>query len=372
MSLALPMTPATSTQQRQFPCKQCGANLEFAPGQTVLKCPYCQAENEIAVAQQPIEELDFHSALADSSAADQTVETLTIKCVACGAESSLAPDVTAGKCPFCGAAIVAQAKSSKQIKPRSLLPFRITRDKAMNAFKTWVASLWFAPGDLTRYAEAGGIKGVYVPYWTYDFNTQSDYRGQRGDDYQETESYTEIENGQAVTKTRTVTKTRWWPVSGRVANTFDDVLVIASNSLPETITRKLEPWDLANLLPFSEEYLAGFVAESYQTGLEQGFEKAKTLMADTINTTICRDIGGDHQRIDWVNTGYYDITFKHILLPLWISAYLYRDRTFRFLVNARTGEVTGERPWSVWKIVAVVLSIVVFIAAVVVFVKTRG
>src|SRR5438046_573843 len=157
------MTTTTPTQ-RQFPCKQCGATLEFAPGQTVLKCPYCQTENEIATSSQPIEELDFYSALADASSAHETVETLTIKCVACGAESSLAPDVTAGKCPFCGAAIVAQAKSVKLIKPRSLLPFHITRDKAMAYFKQWVASLWFAPSDLQRYAEAGGIKGVYVPY----------------------------------------------------------------------------------------------------------------------------------------------------------------------------------------------------------------
>ncbi|HEV8293175.1 MAG TPA: hypothetical protein VGP94_14670, partial [Tepidisphaeraceae bacterium] len=107
--------PHTSGQ-RQFPCRQCGANLVFEPGQTCLKCPYCQTENEIPIAAAPVEELDFYAALADGSSAQQMQETITVKCLTCGAESSLSPDVTSDRCPFCGAAIVAQGTSQKQIK----------------------------------------------------------------------------------------------------------------------------------------------------------------------------------------------------------------------------------------------------------------
>src|SRR3954463_8327405 len=300
-----PMPP--SSGQRQFPCKQCGANLVFEPGQTCLKCPYCQTENEIPIAAAPVEELDFYAALADRSSAGATQEIITVKCTNCGAESTLSPDVTSDRCPFCGAAIVAQGTSTKQIKPRSLLPFYVKREQAMGSFRQWIKSLWFAPSELIKYAEAGGLKGVYLPYWTYDSETDSHYSGERGDDYQATETYTAYENGQSVTRTRTVTRTRWWPVSGRVQNSFDDVLVLASHSLPQKYIEELEPWDLGNLVPYGDEFLAGFVAESYQVDLEQGFERAKEIMAGTIEATIRADIGGDHQRIHSVDTRYFEI-----------------------------------------------------------------
>jgi predicted RNA-binding Zn-ribbon protein involved in translation (DUF1610 family) len=359
----------SSETQRQFPCRQCGANLAFEPGQDALKCPYCQTENEIAVSEKRVSEEDFLGALAAESGPEATQEALTVKCEACGAESALKADVTADQCPFCGCAIVAQGTSSRKIKPKSLLPFHIKREQAMGAFGDWVRGLWFAPSDLARFADANGLKGVYIPYWTYDCNTEAQYTGERGDDYWETETYTANENGKWVTKTRQVRKTRWWPVSGTVGNSFDDVLILASNSLPRQYTEKLEPWDLENLVGYNDEYLAGFVAESYQIDLKGGFELAKQPMDGEIRRTICRDIGGDHQRIGSVNTQYFDITFKHILLPLWISAYFYRGRTFRFLINARTGEVSGERPYSGWKIAFLISAIMVMVAAVVMLVR---
>src|SRR5688572_12108943 len=112
------MTPSTAAQ-RQFPCKQCGANLVFEPGQASLVCPYCQTVNQIMLTAAPIVELDFYSALSDPSAASQMQETLTVKCVTCGAESSLSPNVTSDRCPFCGSAIVTRGEAHKQIMPRS-------------------------------------------------------------------------------------------------------------------------------------------------------------------------------------------------------------------------------------------------------------
>jgi hypothetical protein len=201
-------------------------------------------------------------------------------------------------------------------------------------------------------AEANAIDGAYIPAWTYDSDTDSDYTGERGDDYTDTETYTDSEGK---TQTRTVTRTRWTSVSGEVELHFDDVLVIASNSLPRKYADALEPWDLDHLVGYRDEYLSGFVAESYQIDLPQGFEIAKEIMSPDIRAAIERDIGGDHQRIGSVDTQYSNTTFKHALLPIWISAYRYNDRTFRFLVNARSGEVQGERPYSVIKILLAIL-----------------
>src|SRR3954462_720283 len=258
------VTQSTASTQRQFPCRQCGANLVFEPGTTCLKCPYCGTENEIAPLAAVIEELDFHEFASNPGNAVQTQEAVTVRCTACGAETDFTHDVAASKCPFCGAAIVATASSKKQIKPKSLLPFVITRQQADELFRRWVMSLWFAPSDLVKVAQRTGIDGAYIPAWTYDSQTFSNYTGERGDDYWDTETYTTTENGRSVTRTRQVRRTRWRHASGTVANSFDHALVLPSRSLPESCAQALEPWDLPNLTPYQDEFLSGFVCESYQ------------------------------------------------------------------------------------------------------------
>jgi len=328
--------------------------------------------NEIAATpQQSVEELDVAQHFRDCCDEKDLTERITVKCTTCGAETTLAPNVTSDRCPFCGSAIVAEGSSKKIIRPKSLLPFHVTRGQATASFRSWIAGLWFAPSELSRRAEAAQITGVYMPCWTYDSDTRSEYTGERGDDYWDTETYTTTVNGRTETRTRQVQRTRWWPVSGVVDNTFDDVLVLASRSLPEKLASNLEPWDLKSLVPYQDEYLSGFVAESYQVGLPEGFEVAKQIMDGYIAQSIRQDIGGDHQRIHSVNTQHFNVTFKHALLPVWISAYRYADKTFRFLVNARSGEVQGERPYSVVKIMLAILAAMAVIAGILLVTQSR-
>ena len=352
------------SKKTQFPCQQCGADLKFAPGTKSLKCPYCGSENEIPTAargldddaQAHIRELDYETYLHHTAAETEMQEIHTVKCQACGAETTLPPNITATECPFCGTSIVVTTTTTKQIKPAALLPFQVTLQEAQQQFRQWVSGLWFAPNRLKKTAQlAEGIKGAYLPHWTYDARTDTEYTGERGEHYYVTETYTTERDGKQVTETRQVQKTRWYPASGDVKNIFDDVLVPASDSLPREYVQALEPWDLDELAPYNDQFLSGFRAESYSVGLKEGFELAKKIMATTINHTIRQDIGGDEQRIGRTDTAYSDITFKHILLPLWISAYRYNNKIFRFLVNARTGEVQGERPWSWIKITLAVL-----------------
>ena len=147
-----------------------------------------------------------------------------------------------------------------------------------------------------------------------------------------------------------VQKVRWRRVDGRVARFFDDVLVLASTALPERFRTGLESWDLTRLEPYQPEYLAGFRAEAYTIELEPAFQEARAVMDRQILRDIKFDIGGDRQRVDDVRTRVSDITFKHILVPVWLAAYKYRGRSYRFVVNGQSGQVTGERPWSAWKI----------------------
>lgn len=345
-------SPQVSEQSSEFKCQQCGAKLTYAPGTSSLKCGYCDFSNKIPESEDDIEELDFHYHLQKMQSKEVMQEKLFIHCTSCGAESTSEADVVAQNCPFCDSEIVTSAKSKKYLKPRSLLPFRITKKLAKKSYRDWINGLWFAPNALKKKAKLDvAVSGVYVPHWTYDADTLSYYVGQRGIYYYVSETRTRTNSdGKTETYTTQVRKTRWYPAAGTVTNDFDDVLIVASNSLPRKYTQELEPWDLKNLKPYNDDYLSGFKAESYQVNLEQGFELAKEVMDDEIRQSVRCHIGGDEQRIFSVKTQHSNISFKHILLPVWLSAYRYKEKIYRFLVNARTGEVQGERPWSWVKI----------------------
>ena len=161
------------------------------------------------------------------------------------------------------------------------------------------------------------------------------------------------------------------PVSGRVARFFDDVLVIASTALPDRFRQALVHWDLTRLEPYQPEYLAGFRAEAYTIELEDAFREARAIMDRQILRDIKFDIGGDRQLVEHVETELSDTTFKHILVPVWIAAYRFRGKSFRFVVNGQTGQVSGERPWSVVKISLAVLAGLI-VAAVVGYLYAQG
>ncbi|MBI9104078.1 MAG: hypothetical protein JEY99_16805 [Spirochaetales bacterium] len=365
-----------SDKVEKFPCSNCGADLEFKPGTSSLVCPYCQTENTIESSEETIiEEKDFAETLLklkNQEANEETVDMIVTKCDTCGAEVSLGENQTGGECAFCGAAIVAQGKSEKVLKPESLLPFKVTKNEAAANFKTWLKKRWFAPKQLKQYARVDGLKGIYSPFWTFDSDTETSYSGQRGDYYYTTESYTTTEDGKSVTKTRQVRHTRWRSASGHVCNNFDDILVHASDRMEQKYVDELEPWDLENLAPFNTSYLPGFQVESYSIDLEGGLDIAKDKMASEINYSIRNDIGGDEQRITSKSTSYDNLKFKHILLPVWMSAYNFKGKVYQFMVNARTGEVQGTRPYSAGKIAAAIIIPLVIIAGAVILIKMYG
>ena len=265
----------------------------------------------------------------------------------------VASDEQAKECPFCATPVVADTGTHRQIKPAALVPFSLTEDQAHTNMVKWLKGLWFAPNALKDYARHGRkMAGTYVPHWTFDAATRSTYRGMRGDDYWVTRTV----NG----KTQREKRTRWRPASGRVARDFDDVLVLASRSLPKAHTDALQPWDLSALAPYRPDDLAGHSAEGYSVELEDGYGEARQIMDGVIRGDVRRDIGGDHQRISALDTDVRNVTFKHILLPVWLAAYKYRGKTYRFVVNGQSGKVQGERPWSAWKITfAVLLGLIV-------------
>ena len=130
------------------------------------------------------------------------------------------------------------------------------------------------------------------------------------------------------------------------------------------LLEKLEPWNLGKMEAFQPGMLTGIQAQRYQIDLPAGFAAAQTKMAHKIDRAIRKDIGGNKQRIYSKNTSYLNVTFKHVLLPIYIAAYRYNNKTYQLLVNAATGEVQGQRPWSVWKITVAAIAAAIVIGVI--------
>ncbi len=358
------------TDRTHFPCESCGSDLRFAPGQTRMVCPYCGHQQDIPRASAPtrtlaLAEHNLASALHDDLPAADMEEVRAASCPSCGAVIEFDGATHAKTCPFCATPVVVDTGSRRLIKPQALIPFVLTETEAREAMVRWLGQLWFAPNGLVEYTRRGrAMSGMYVPYWTFDADTASRYRGQRGIHYYETRTVTVNVNGRAERRQQQVRKTRWSPAAGSVARRFDDLAVLASTSLPQPFGDALDPWDLTALVPYEPGYLAGFRAEGYTVPLADGHATARARMDAVIRNDVARDIGGDEQRIEAVDTRFSAETFKHVLLPIWSAAYKYNGRSFRFLVNGQTGEVQGERPWSAWKIAFAILLALLVIGAV--------
>ncbi len=360
---------------RKFPCKQCGAGLEFAPGQSVLQCPYCGFREEIPTTEQAIREYNLEEALLSLPRTEGWgTERRALHCENCGATTTFAEGQVAGQCAFCGSAkVVQQGSAANLIRPESLVPFTVKKEQASALFRKWISSLWFRPNDLKKAAQLGQISGAYLPFWTYDAFTSSHWTADAGYHYYETETYTERDaNGNMVTRTRQVQKTRWVPASGSRQDFFDDELICASKGLPVNLIEGICPYRLEVLAPYEPAFLSGFVAEEYQIDLAGGWALAKQRIQNAVNSRCAGDVPGDTHRNLRVNTAYSGMKYKHLLLPVWISAYLYNGKTYRFLVNGQTGETSGEAPLSWWKIAGLVLLILFVIAVIVLLTQGRG
>jgi predicted RNA-binding Zn-ribbon protein involved in translation (DUF1610 family) len=289
-----PPPQATAPERiHRYPCPVCGADLLYEPTDGFLSCPYCRHKEPIPTSADEVQERSFEQYLQirPEQMKRLAANALEVQCQSCGALITFTPPEVARECDFCGAHIVAQAKSADPIlAPEGVLPFCVTQQQANTGLREWLSSRWFAPNALKSFAQPDAISGTYLPFWTYDTNTTSYYNGERGEHYYVTEAYYERDS--------------------------------------------------------------------------QGNQIARTRQVQYVS----RDIGGDEQRIHNVSTHYSRITFKHLLLPVYTGAYSFNRRVFQIVVNGRTGEIQGDRPYSFWKIALFVMALLfVFLVIALVF-----
>ena len=348
-----------------FPCGACGADLEFAVGAEALRCSYCGHSETIPRSSEEITEQPFDEATVGRAATGWGADLKDIGCGMCGASFHVEPHVTSVSCPFCGSAQVEEHDTADdRLRPGSVIPFRIEKKEVSDRFKRWIRGLWFRPSALRHLALSDGVRGVYVPHWTFDALTYSFWTAEAGYHYYVTESYTAVENGETVTKTRQVRQTRWERVSGTHSALFDDVLVPASKGVDRALAKKLD-FDTKALVPYQPHFLVGFGAEDYQVDVQEAWPEARSDMEGAIRAACARKVPGDTHRNLHVTTSFHNRTFKLCLLPLWVASYRYAGKSYRYLCNGQTGTVKGEAPWSWVKITAAALTLTAVIVALV-------
>lgn len=332
---------------RTFPCEQCGADLTFHIGAQSLQCGHCGFQKSLSVVEEQINERDLAAALANTHKAlgPSLEQASEVHCDACGANTIFEKTLTAKSCAYCGAPLQkseVKAAESGRLPIDAMLTFKVERTQANSNLTHWVKSRWFAPNSFKRSGAQGKLNAVYLPFYTFDAMTATAYSGARGDHYTVT-----VGSGN---NRRTETRTRWTPASGEFQRFFDDVLVPAFSTLPTKLLESLEPWPLNECRPYTREAVAGSVAHTYDVELPQGLARARSRMEQALESQARQRIGGDAQRIDCINSSYSAMSFKHLMLPTWLLAYRYGEKSYRVAINACSGEVVGERPYSPWKI----------------------
>lgn len=322
-------------ESKIYNCTSCGSSLEFDPDSQTMKCPYCKTSVPIEEDKFEIQEKDFFKSIKEKEVWVDKATERVIKCENCGATTVLDAKVTASRCAFCDSPHVLEVKDEDDvasIRPESLIPFKINEEKAKNLFTEWLKKKFFAPKEVKEQHILENIKGVYIPHWTFDSNTFTRYSCSVGEHYH-------VKQGD-----KTVTKTKWHRKSGHHTMFIDDELINASRNVDQKKMKALEPFHFNELVPFKQEYLSGFMAEKYGIDLEEGWGIAKQHMKQDIERTIKRGIHGDEIRNFSTTITFRDITYKHILLPIFVASYKFNNKVYNFYVNGQTGEVQGKAP----------------------------
>ncbi|WP_350284233.1 DNA helicase PriA [uncultured Croceitalea sp.] len=350
------------------PCINCGAELKYQPGTKNVSCDYCGHQEVISLDENGFKELELYPYLNQMGAQKHSEEISMLHCKNCGANQHVEENYKSLHCVYCSMPLVLEdAYKEDWILPGAVLPFQIDQKKSFQIFKGWVNSLWFAPNNLKKAAlDPQFTKGLYLPYWTFDAQLRASYTGKRGEYYYETQR---VRNSQGKMVSKRVRKTRWYSASGTVSGFVDDTLVKASKQRKGRIPAKVGHWNLKLLQPFNSSFLRGFVTEKYTIPLKQGHLSAKS-EAERIAERWCRqDIGGDTQRVTQMDMQLSKETFKHILLPMYISAYRYNSKEYNFFVNGENGTISGNRPYSFWKIFFTIIFVLLVIGVIVFFNK---
>lgn len=344
-----------------FKCPGCGANMQYSPSTQKLVCDHCGGEVDIT-ADTNVTERDF-SELADHKWTEAGLKT--VRCNNCGATETIKGEEIATVCPFCSSPLVLEEQCFDSVKPDSLIPFALNREKGLLACKRWLKKRFFAPSKFKKDININTIKGVYYPIWTFDSTTDTVYAGRLGKTYTTTRR-------DSKGNTHTEVKIRYFNVSGTRRNYFDDVTVNGGRTISDKTLSRLQPFPQSKYVVYSSEFLAGFFANNYTVDPYTAFKTAEERMRETIRRQIIASYNADV--VDYLNMCMNHIgkSFKYMLMPVYITAAKYRDKLYNQYVNGCTGKITGSAPVSPAKVTLVSVLGAAVVAGIVFLLKYLG
>lgn len=333
-------------------CPACGGVMDFSPSTGKMVCPYCGTEEEIETEQEVFvaEELDFDTA-DENLSCDWGIATKAVICKSCGAQSVYDVNQIADECPYCGSNQVMEAGDQQVMAPGGVVVFKMDAKEASVRFKKWIGNKFFCPKLAKESAKPKAFKGIYIPYWTFDANTFSRYTGKYG-------IYRQYRDRDGKTRTRT----DWFHTSGQLHKSFDDVIVCGSSKQNEIMLKGVEPFNTKDVKAYRPEYLAGFTAERYTVKMKDAWENAKRTISNILRSDAEAKIRAQHRanvvNIHNIQTTYRQVTYKYLLLPVWISSFTYKGKVYQFVVNGQTGKVSGQAPISWPKVLLVTAAVI--------------
>lgn len=335
-------------------CPSCGADLVYDPTTQGLKCPYCGTEKEIVGKKCSEQDL---SRLFVERANNWATEAKSFRCVNCGAQTIISKKEISKCCAYCGASNIIESEEMSGMRPDAVLPFILTKEDAGVKATAWAKKKFFAPRKFKKSLLPENINGNYIPSFTFDSDTHTKYTGRLGEYYYETKTV----NGEK----KEVRKIRYFDIRGTYSTFFDDILVQASDKISQKTIYKIQPFDTNDSKEYSPNYLFGFSATQYTRDGASCWNAAKEIMNARIKQSILAQYHYDVVDRFEMRVDYNNVTYKYVLLPLYIGHFGFKEKIYNFFVNGRNGKTAGKVPISPLKVLFVVLGVLIAIGAII-------
>ncbi len=325
--------------------------MRFDPQSGNLFCDHCESIVNFRQSAE-VQEREFDDLVTFRQAKNSAVTCY--RCSNCGAVSVVARTALATTCPYCDSPVVIDDTTGSVVKPDTVIPFELTPQQAEDQLLAWRKRKFYAPHNFRKHVKEDVAKGVFIPVWTFDASTSSDYDGQVG--YRRTR--TVRRNG----KTCTETYIEWRRVSGVLEKSFDDIVIRANENVPANYFDNLKPFPQAKYRVYDDEYLAGYIADHYSLEPLDAFRQAKTVMEKSIRQAIVNLYNADEEGTMHLDMHVLQKSFKYLLVPVYIAATKYRNKIYNQYVSGvfcddekKKSKVSGKAPVSVWKVVLTVV-----------------
>lgn len=333
---------------KEFPCPNCNSELNYDADKSGLSCLHCNSIFPINIEKALIKEIDIESFRTLMFQVEKDNYQLDYSCSKCGKTNTVSSSLSFFECENCGNNVInTAAYQEKKVSPQGIIPFAVSKEKAMSAFNEWIGKGFWNDSDLKKMSLINNLKGLYIPFWTFDCTTFNQWSGQSGTYYYETEYYTDEEGNE---QSKSVQRTRWYYKEGEFTHHSNDVLITDNQEIEQNLIDKIYPYHLDQLVPMDNSYLLGWNAKTYENKMEECYNLYKERVEEVITAMSAEDLKDDTYADLQVTTTFSNETYKHIILPIWYCTYLFKGKNYFFIINGQTAKIYGDKPISVTKI----------------------